>query len=102
MISGLVNAVNDLADAVFGAGAMTAANRVVPDAGQTPALQGGRRKHRKKKKSRKKKKGGYKFTRAANSRRSMRMKTRKRRSRKRRRKQRKGRRRGTNRKARRR
>ena len=79
MITGLVNEINNLANQV----GLVAGQKVANDTSLIP-MTGGRRR-RKKKKSRKRK-GGYKFTRAANSRRSLRMKTRKRRSRRRRRK----------------
>jgi hypothetical protein len=75
MMAGLIGEVNALAGAV----GVAAGNRNANDQGPIP-LVGGRRKRKKGKKSRKKKKkhkGGFKYTRIANSRRSLRMTRRK-------------------------
>ena len=73
MMAGLIGEINAIAQAV----GVVVGNRDPGDTGPVP-LVGGRRKRKKTKKSRKKKKkGGYKFTRAANSRRSLRMSRRK-------------------------
>ena len=81
MITGLVNEINNLANQV----GLVAGQKVANDTAAIP-MTGGRRRRKKKSRKKGKRKGGYKFTRAANSRRSLRMKTRKRRSRRRRRK----------------
>jgi len=81
MITGLVNEINNLANQV----GLVAGQKVANDTSLIP-MTGGRRRRKKKSRKKGKRKGGYKFTRAANSRRSLRMKTRKRRSRRRRRK----------------
>jgi len=79
MMAGVVGEINDIAAAV---GVLRDEDRVADDAGSIP-LVGGRKKKakntRKKqaKKTRKKKKGGYKFTHAAISRRSLRQSRRK-------------------------
>jgi len=75
MMRGLIGEVNAIAGAV----GVVAGNRNAADLGPVP-LTGGRRKRKKAKKSRKKKKkhkGGFKYTRIANSRRSLRMTRRK-------------------------
>ena len=78
MLNGLVAEINALATDV---GIVVANDRGPGDVGPVP-LAGGRKKKKKGKKTRKKQKGGYKFTRAAISRRSLRMSRRKSHSRK--------------------
>lgn len=73
MMAGLQGEINAIAQAV---GVLNLNNRNAGDIGPIP-LQGGRRKKKAKKTRRKKHKGGYKFTRAAISRRSLRQSRRK-------------------------
>ena len=75
MMAGLMGEINQIANTV----GVVLGNRNANDQGPVP-LAGGRRKRKKAKKSRKKKKkhkGGFKYTRIANSRRSLRMTRRK-------------------------
>ena len=75
MMAGLMGEINQIANTV----GVVLGNRNANDQGPVP-LVGGRRKRKKAKKSRKKKKkhkGGFKYTRIANSRRSLRMTRRK-------------------------
>jgi len=72
MMAGLIGEINAIAQAV----GVVVGNRDPGDTGPVP-LQGGRRKKKAKKTCRKKHKGGYKFTRAAISRRSLRQSRRK-------------------------
>ncbi len=75
MMAGLIGEINQIANTV----GVVLGNRNANDQGPVP-LVGGRRKRKKAKKSRKKKKkhkGGFKYTRIANSRRSLRMTRRK-------------------------
>ena len=72
MMAGLIGEINSIAAAV----GVAVGNRDPGDTGPVP-LVGGRRKKKAKKTRRKKKKGGYKFTRAAISRRSLRQSRRK-------------------------
>jgi hypothetical protein len=73
MMAGLLREVNSIAGTI----GVTLLNRNAADVAPVPLQTGGRREKKAKKTRRKKKKGGYKFTKAAKKRRSLRMSKRK-------------------------